>query len=386
MVPLQSSETYLPLSAPILSGSERQYLDEVLASTQWAGGGPFTQRCERRLEADLGIARALLTPSCTAALEMCALLADLAEGDEVIMPSFTFPSTANAVTLRGATPVFVDIAPDTLNIDPKQIELAITPRTKAILIVDYAGVPCEIDVILGIAQRHSLAVIEDAAQAYLSEYRGRPAGSLADMAAFSFHETKNFGCGEGGAFVTSSSALSSRADIIRDKGTNRSAFRRGEVDKYTWVGVGSSYLPSEFQAAVLLAQLENARVITAHRLAMWNRYQSALRPIARRYGLRQPAVPNHVTHNAQIYWLIVPDIGCRDELLAFLQHAGIGAAFHYVPLHLSKEGRRAGRAADELVQTIAAADRLLRLPLHGRINAADVDRVVERVEDFFATR
>jgi len=380
------SATRLPLSAPILCGSEREYLNEVLASTEWAGGGPFSRRCEQRLQADLGVERALLTPSCTAALEMCALLAGLAAGDEVIMPSFTFPSTANAVTLRGATPVFVDILPDTLNIDPQQIEAAITPRTKAILIVDYAGVPCEMDVILRIAQRHSLPVIEDAAQAYLSEYRGQPAGALAEMAAFSFHETKNFGCGEGGAFVTSSPELASRADIIRDKGTNRSAFRRGEVDKYTWVGVGSSYLPSEFQAAVLLAQLEAARSITASRLELWDRYQSALHDLAERGYLRRPTIADHVTHNGQIYWIMVADAACRDDLLAFLQRAGVGAAFHFVPLHVSKEGRRVGRTVGELPQTIAAGDRLLRLPIHGRITPADVDRVAAQVETFLTGR
>ncbi|HXD38875.1 MAG TPA: dTDP-4-amino-4,6-dideoxygalactose transaminase, partial [Rhodanobacter sp.] len=315
------------------------------------------------LERRTGTRKALLTHSCTAALEMAAILLDLQPGDEVIMPSFTFVSTANAFVLRGAVPVFVDIRPDTLNIDEALIEQAITPRTRAICVVHYAGVACEMDTIMAIAARHRLRVVEDAAQAMLSLYKGRPLGSIGDLAALSFHETKNVISGEGGALLINDPALVERAEVIREKGTNRTRFFRGQVDKYTWVDLGSSYLPSELVAAFLAAQLEEADHITSRRLAIWDRYHAWAAPLESAGRLRRPVIPAECAHNAHMYFLLLRGLEARTHFIEAMKAAGIGTVFHYIPLHSSPAGQRYGRMSGTLAHTDAASDGLVRLPL-----------------------
>lgn len=361
-----------------IAEAQSRYLQQVLESQQWAGDGPFTARCNARIQADLALTYASLTPSATAALEMSALLAGLEPGDEVIMPSFAFTSCANAVVLRGAVPVFVDVRPDTLNLDESLLEAALTPRTKAVLMLHYAGVCCESDAIAAFTRKHGLLLVEDAAQAYLSRYRGRAAGTLGDMAALSFHGTKNVRCGEGGAFLTNDAQIAERAAILREKGTDRSQFLRGKVHAYTWVDVGSSYLPSEFQAAVLLAELEAAESITARRMQLWNAFHAGFAEFEQRGLLRRPTVPEECEHNAHIYHIRLPE-GRRDPLLDGLRAAGIGAAFHFLPLHLSKAGRRFGRPSGSLDVTVAAAESLLRLPLSQTTTLEEVERTVTTV-------
>lgn len=354
----------IPFNRPPVLGPELENLAEVLNNRKLSGDGPFTQRCSRLLQERLGASKVLLTHSCTAALEMAAILCDLEPGDEVIMPSFTFVSTANAVVLRRAVPVFVDINPLTLNIDPAAIEPAITARTRAIFVVHYAGVPCEMDAINAIAKRHGLIVVEDAAQALGSFYKGRPAGALGAMAAFSFHETKNAVSGEGGALVLTEAAYAERAEIIREKGTNRSRFLRGQVDKYTWVDIGSSYLPSELIAAFLLPQLEHTQAINAERLAVWRDYHEAFAELEARGRLRRPIVPADVEHNGHLYYLLLRDVADRDDLIERMRQRGIAAAFHYVPLHSSPAGRRYGRSNGSLEVTDDVSARLVRLPIY----------------------
>ena len=353
----------IPFNRPYLVGRELDYIAQAHANGQLSGDGVFTRRCHAWLEQRIGTRKALLTHSCTAALEMAAILLDLQPGDEVIMPSFTFVSTANAFVLRGAVPVFVDIRPDTLNIDEVLIEQAITPHTRAICVVHYAGVACEMDAIMAIAARHGLKVIEDAAQGILSSYKGRPLGSIGDLAALSFHETKNVISGEGGALLINDPALIERAEVIREKGTNRSKFFRGQVDKYTWVDIGSSYLPSELIAAFLAAQLEEAEGITARRLAIWDRYHTWAAPLQRSGTLRRPIVPDHCMHNAHMYFLLLRDLDVRTHFIDAMKVANIGTVFHYIPLHSSPAGQRYGRAAAALPHTEATSDRLVRLPL-----------------------
>jgi dTDP-4-amino-4,6-dideoxygalactose transaminase len=353
----------IPFNRPYVLGPEFSYLREAIDHGHLSGDGRFTAQCSKRLAELSGAVRALLTHSCTGALEMAALLVDVDPGDEVIMPSFTFVSTANAFVLRGATPVFVDIRTDTLNLDETLIEAAITPRTRVIVPVHYAGVGCEMDPILELAHRHEIRVVEDAAQALLSTYRGRPLGAVGDMGALSFHETKNVMSGEGGALLLRDNSMVLRAEIIREKGTNRSAFFRGEVDKYSWVDIGSSYLPSEIIAAFLWAQLQEAQALTAQRMAIWERYHAGFADLEREGHLRRPIVPEHCTHNAHMYYLLLPSLDVRQRVLADLRAAGIGAIFHYVPLHDSPAGRKYGRAAGELPVTAAAGERLIRLPL-----------------------
>ena len=353
----------IPFCKPFLTGCESAEIGKALAGLQLSGDGPYTQRCQQWLEARIGCSRALLTQSCTAALEMAAILCEVGPGDEVIVPSFTFSSTANAFVLRGATPVFVDIRPDTLNIDERLLEDAITPRTKAVAVVHYAGVACEMDAILDVARRHGLRVIEDAAQAIGSEYRARPLGSFGDVAALSFQQTKNIVCGEGGALLINAPELVERAEIVWEKGTNRRRYYRGEVDKYTWVDIGSSYLPSEITAAFLWSQLEAEREINERRLRAWNAYHERLLPDASGLGFSVPAVPAVCRHNAHIYYLLLRDLATRTRLMRALGEAGISAVFHYVPLHSSPAGRRFGRAHGELPVTDRVADTLLRLPL-----------------------
>jgi dTDP-4-amino-4,6-dideoxygalactose transaminase len=374
----------IPFNVPLISGRELEYIREAIANRHLAGNGPFTSRCQLWLQQYLGVEKALLTHSGTAALEMAAILAEVGAGDEVIMPSFTFVSTANAFVLRGATPVFVDIREDTCNLDESLIEPAITSRTRAIVAVHYAGIACSMESILDIARRHGLLVIEDAAHALFSSYQGRPLGTFGDLSAVSFHETKNVTAGEGGALLVNGRHLSPRSDILWQKGTNRAQFCRGEVDKYTWVDIGSSYLPSEINAAFLLAQLEAADVITGRRRAVWQRYHEAFEPWEARGSVRRPVVPGDCRHNSHLYYLLFADIAQRSAVQAFLRRAGIDAVFHYVPLHSSPAGRKYGRAAGGMPITDSTAGRLLRLPIWAGMSEADVAFVVETVSEALA--
>jgi dTDP-4-amino-4,6-dideoxygalactose transaminase len=371
----------IPFNVPLVNGRELDYIREAIANRHLAGNGPFTARCHSWLQQRLGVEKVLLTHSCTAALEMAAMLADVGDGDEVIMPSFTFVSTANAFVLRRATPVFVDIREDTCNLDESLIEEAITPRTKALAVVHYAGVGCNMDPILEVARRHGLLVIEDAAQGLLSTYRDRPLGTLGDLAAVSFHETKNVVAGEGGALLVNQARWVARSEILWEKGTNRAQFYRGETDRYTWIDVGSSYLPSEINAAFLLAQLEAAHAITEQRLAVWHRYHEAFDAWERKGVLRRPIVPSTCRHNGHLYYLLFADLSHRTAVQSALRRAGIDAVFHYVPLHSSPAGRKYGRAARPLPVTDSTADRLLRLPVWAAMTAGDVEFVADTVSE-----
>lgn len=354
---------HTPFNKPYMTGKELWYIAQAHTNGHLAGDGSFTKQCNAWLEARTGAHKALLTHSCTAALEMAAIMADIQPGDEVIMPSYTFVSTANAFVLRGGVPVFVDIRPDTLNIDETKIEAAITEKTKAIVPVHYAGVGCEMDAIMAIARKHGLLVIEDAAQGVMASYKGRPLGSIGHMGALSFHETKNVISGEGGALLVNEPRLGERAEIIREKGTNRSQFFRGQVDKYTWVDVGSSYLPSELVAAFLWAQMEEADAITRQRIVLWNTYHQWMEEPEKSGRVRRPVIPAHCGHNAHMYYLLLQDLDTRSAFIARLKELGINPVFHYVPLHSSPAGRRFGRAHGELTVTENIADRLVRLPL-----------------------
>jgi dTDP-4-amino-4,6-dideoxygalactose transaminase len=353
----------VPFNKPYMTGKELWNIAQAHAKGHLAGDGSFTKLCNRWIEQRTGSAKALLTHSCTAGLEMAALLADLEPGDEVIMPSYTFVSTANAFVLRGAVPVFVDIRPDTLNIDESLVEAAITPRTRAIVPVHYAGVGCEMDALLAIAERRNLLVIEDAAQGVMASYKGRPLGSIGDMAALSFHETKNLISGEGGALLVNNPRFAERAEIIREKGTNRSQFFRGQVDKYTWVDVGSSYLPGEIIAAFLWAQMEEADAITQRRIATWNTYHQWLAESEKAGKLTRPVIPAHCTHNAHMYYVLLPDLARRTAVIEQLMRAGVQTVFHYIPLHSAPAGLKYGRAHGELKVTDKVGDCLLRLPI-----------------------
>ena len=352
-----------PFNRPYMTGREFVYIAEAYANGVLAGDGAFTKLCHAELERQIGCAEALLTHSCTAALEMSALLANIAAGDEVIMPSYTFTSTANAFVLRGGVPVFVDIRPDTLNLDEALVEGAITARTKAIVPVHYAGVACEMDAIVDIARRHRVMVIEDAAQGYGSAYKGRPLGAIGELGCLSFHETKNVISGEGGALLVNDVTLAERAEIVREKGTNRSAFFRGQVDKYTWVEAGSSYLPGELIAAFLWAQLQQGDDITRRRLGIWQHYHDGLEALEQRGWIRRPIVPAHCTHNAHMYYVLLPSLPARQEVIRRMREAGVSPVFHYVPLHSAPAGRRFGRAATPMPHTDGLSERLLRLPL-----------------------
>ena len=365
----------LPLSRVHLTGLEREYIYQAIASGELAGDGAFTARCERLLEADTGTRRALLTHSATGALEMAMLLLELQPGDEVIVPSFTFPSTANAVALRGATPVWVDVRADTLNLDETAIAAAITPRTRAILPVHYAGVGCAMDAILAVAADHGLSVVEDAAQGVGATWRGRALGTIGDMGALSFHATKNIVSGEGGALLVADPAVARRAEIIREKGTDRAQMLRGEVARYEWQALGSSYLPSELSAAFLLAQLEAVGDVTRRRVALWDHLHHALEPLERSGRLRRPVVPAECGHNGHIYYVLLDGPAARASARATLAAERIQALSHYEPLHLSPAGQRFGRAGGSLAVTEDAAARLLRLPLWPDMTFADADRV-----------
>jgi dTDP-4-amino-4,6-dideoxygalactose transaminase len=371
--------TWLPFNRPHATGSELGYIRAAIDSGHLSGNGAFTERCCRWLEERTGAVRALLTHSCTGALEMAALLAEVGPGDEVIMPSFTFVSTANAFVLRGATPVFVDIRSDTMNIAPELVAAAITERTRAIVPVHYAGVGCDMDALSRTASRHGLAMIEDAAQGLMASFRGRQLGSFGVAAAVSFHETKNVISGEGGALLLNDPSLVERAEILQEKGTDRSRFFRGEIDKYTWVDVGSSYLPSEINAAFLWAQLEQADLITRQRLDLWDAYHALMAPLEDAGRLRRPVVPPDVEHNAHMYFVLLPDEHVRESVIAELREHNVHSVFHYVPLHSSPAGRRFGREGSGLEVTDDVSRRLLRLPLWVGMTQADVERVAAAV-------
>jgi len=353
----------IPFNRPYLTGKELHNIAQAHTLGQLAGDGSFTKQCHQWLEESIGTKKALLTHSCTASLEMAALLADIQPGDEVIMPSYTFVSTANAFVLRGGVPVFVDIREDTLNLDERRIEAAITPKTKAIVPVHYAGVACEMDVILEIAQAHKLWVIEDAAQGILSTFKGKALGALGHLGCLSFHETKNVISGEGGALLVNEEDWVQRAEIIREKGTNRSQFFRGQVDKYTWVEVGSSYLPGEIIAAFLWAQLQEAEVITQQRLEIWNAYHEVFGQLEAQERLRRPIIPEHCQHNGHLYYLLLRDLQDRTQFIETLKDQGINCVFHYVPLHSSPAGKKYGRVSGCLSVTDIVSERLVRLPM-----------------------
>ena len=359
-----------------MTGKEHVYITEAYTNGMLAGDGPFTKKCHEWLEKNTGAKKALLTHSCTAALEMAAMLLDIEPGDEVIMPSYTFVSTANAFALRGAVPVFVDIRPDTLNLDEKLIEGAITSKTKAIVPVHYAGVGCEMDTIMAIANQHHLAVVEDAAQGLMSSYKGRPLGSIGNMGTLSFHETKNIISGEGGALLVNDPKLVSQAEIIREKGTDRSRFFRGAVDKYTWQSIGSSFLPGELIAAFLWAQLEDAKGITERRLAIWHEYHQMLAPLEAKGILRRPIIPDDCQQNGHLYYILLNPKMDRQKVLADFKDAQIMAPFHYIPLHSSPAGMQLGRAHGSMKVTDAVSEQLLRLPLWYSISKEEQERVV----------
>jgi len=374
----------IPFNKPYMTGKELYYIAEAHFNGMLAGDGPFTKRCHAWLETTTQSYKALLTHSCTAALEMAAILADIRPGDEVIMPSYTFVSTANAFVLRGATPVFVDIRPDTLNIDENKIEAAITPKTRAIVPVHYAGVGCEMDTIMDIAKRHGLLVIEDAAQGVMATYKGKPLGSIGHMGALSFHETKNIISGEGGALLINDREFAERAEIIREKGTNRSQFFRGQVDKYTWCDIGSSYLPGELIAAFLWAQMEEAEIITRRRLDLWDAYHDAFLPLEQAGLIRRPIVTTECSHNAHMYYLLLPNLELRTEFIQRLRGKDIFPVFHYVPLHQAPQGQICSRASGSLDHTENLADRLVRLPLWLGMES-DQSRVIDEAIEVLLT-
>ena len=375
----------ISFNEPPLTGNEQKYVLEALSSNKMSGDGPFSKACHAWFEKTLPAKKVMLTPSCTAALELAALLIDIRSGDEVIMPSYTFVSTANAFVLRGAKIVFVDIRPDTMNIDERLIEAAVTEKTRAIVPVHYAGVACEMDVIMDIAERHNLYVIEDAAQGMMSSYKGQALGTIGHLGTFSFHETKNYTSGgEGGLLIINNEKFKERAEIIREKGTNRSQFFRGMVDKYQWVDVGSSYLPSELQAAYLWGQLERVDDINESRLAIWQSYYEALLPLQEADKVSLPIIPEGCTHNAHMFYLKTADVEERTALLAHLKAKDIMAVFHYVPLHTAKAGKQFGRFDGEDRYTTTESERLLRLPMWYGLSEVDQQRVVTAVKEFYA--
>lgn len=370
----------IPFNIPPYIGVEEKYINQAIANNKISGDGVFTKKCSEWLENNTNSTKVLMTTSCTHALEMAALLADIQPGDEVIMPSYTFVSTADAFVLRGAVPVFVDIRPDTMNIDENLIEAAITEKTKAIVPVHYAGVACEMDAIMEIAQLHNLYVIEDAAQGVMSRYKGRALGAIGDYGCFSFHETKNYSMGEGGALLIKNADMIEPAEIIREKGTNRSKFFRGEIDKYTWVNAGSSYLPSELNTAYLYGQLENAQSIMDNRMKSWKLYYELLKPLAEAGVLELPYIPDECEHNAHMFYIKLKDIDERTRLIAKLKNNDICAVFHYIPLHSAPAGRRFGRFNGKDIYTTRESERLLRLPMYYGLQSEDVEIICKLIE------
>lgn len=374
----------ISFNVPPFVGNEMDYVREAAeVNRKICGDGPFTKRCNAWIEEQFGAQKALLTTSGTAALEMAAILCDLEPGDEVILPSYTFSSTANAFVLAGAQLVFVDVRPDTMNIDEAKIEAAITDRTRVICVVHYAGVACEMDTIMDIAKRHNLKVVEDAAQGVMSTYKGRPLGTIGDYGCFSFHETKNYSMGEGGALLIRDPENNERAEILREKGTNRSMFFRGQVDKYTWVDYGSSYLPSELNAAYLWAQLEKADEINQNRLAAWDEYHKLLAPLAATGRIEIPEIPDACVHNAHMFWLKVSEIEERTSLITYLKDRGIGSVFHYIPLHSAPAGLKYGRFNGEDEWTTKESERLVRVPMWYGLQMSQVREVADAIKGFF---
>jgi dTDP-4-amino-4,6-dideoxygalactose transaminase len=373
---------HIPFNRPFLCGREFEFQREAIAKSHISGDGVFTKKCHALLETELGVAKALLTTSCTHALEMAALLLEIAPGDEIIVPSFTFVSTVNAFVLRGARPIFIDIRPDTLNLDEDQLQRLITPRTKAIIAVHYAGVGCEMDAILEIARRHGVPVVEDNAHGLFGKYGNQYLGTFGCLATQSFHETKNFTCGEGGALLINDPRYIERAEIIREKGTNRSRFFRGQVDKYTWVDIGSSYLPSDILAAFLYAQLEARDQIQSRRKQIWEYYFENLNGWAQDRGVRLPIVPEHCEQSYHMFYLLLPSLDERQSLIAHLNTRQINSVFHYLPLHLSSMGRRFGGTEGDCRVAEDVSDRLLRLPFYTDLTEADQTRVVDEIRDF----
>ena len=373
----------IDFNRPPYTGRELEYIRQAVEANKICGDGEFTKRCSAWMKKNLGTKYALLTTSCTHALEMAAYLSDIQPGDEVIMPSYTFVSTADAFVLRGARIVFVDIRPDTMNIDETLIESAITEKTRAIVPVHYAGVACEMDTILALADKYHLKVVEDAAQGVHAYYKGRALGTLGDFGCFSFHETKNYSMGEGGALLFQKDEYLERAEILREKGTDRSKFFRGQVDKYTWVDYGSSYLPSDLNAAYLYAQLEACRDIDARRMAVWELYHRELRPLKEAGLLEQPTVPEYASHNAHMYYIKVKDMDTRSRLIGFLRQREICSVFHYIPLHSAAAGRKFGRFHGEDVYTTRESQRLLRLPMYYSLTLEQAEYVVDCIREFF---
>ena len=373
-------------NVPPFTGRELEYIKEAIDVHKICGDGQFTKKCSAWIEEKTGTAKALLTTSCTHATEMAALLADIQPGDEVIMPAYTFVSTADAFVLRGATVVFVDIRPDTMNIDETKIEAAITAKTKAIVPVHYAGVACEMDTILDIAERHHLIVIEDAAQGMMATYKGKALGTIGDYGCYSFHETKNYSMGEGGCILIKDSAAIEEAEIIREKGTNRSKFFRGQIDKYTWVDKGSSYLPSDMNAAYLWAQLELADKINSDRMNSWKMYEQQLRPLQESGRIELPYIPKECEHNAHMFYLKTRDLEERTALIGHLKEDGISAVFHYIPLHTAPAGLKFGRFAGKDVYTTKESERLVRLPMYYGLDKEDLLKVTDSIYRFYRSR
>lgn len=373
----------IDFNIPPYLGNEQENIKKAIENHKICGDGEFTKKCNAWIEQHTGTAKALLTTSCTHATEMAALLCDIQPGDEVIMPSYTFVSTADAFVLRGAKAIFVDIRPDTMNMNENLIEDAITEKTKAIVPVHYAGVSCEMDTIMDIARKHNLYVVEDAAQGVMSTYKGQALGTIGDFGCYSFHETKNYSMGEGGALLIRNPKYIELAEIYREKGTNRSKFFRGQIDKYTWVEVGSSYLPSELNAAYLFAQLERAKEINENRLSRWNRYWQGFQGLKEKGYIDLPYIPEECVHNAHMFYIKTRDLEERTNLIQYLKEAGIGAVFHYIPLHASPAGVRYGRFCGEDKYTTKESERLLRLPMYYGLDYEDQDKVIDKVIEFY---
>ena len=375
-------ELRVDFNRPVPVGNEFEYMRQAIENRHLSGDGPFTKKCHALLEGDLGVRKALLTTSCTHALEMSALLLDIQPGDEVILPDFTFVSTVNAFVLRGAKPVFLDVRPDTLNLDESTLEAAITPRTKAILPVHYAGVGCEMDTIIDIAGRHNIPVVEDNAHGLFGKYKGKFLGTFGAMATQSFHETKNFSCGEGGALLINDPMFVERAEIIREKGTNRARFFRGQVDKYTWVDIGSSFLPSDILAAFLYAQLEQREKIQLHRKNIWEMYNVGLSDWAAAHNVQLPHIPEYCEQSYHMFYLLMPNLELRQRFISYLRERGIYSVFHYLPLHLSDMGQRFGGKPGDLPVTENISDRLVRLPFHNALTSNEQEQVIDAIREF----
>ena len=376
------TEIKVDFNRPVLVGKEFEYMKQAVENGHISGDGPFTKKCHAFFEKELGAQKALLTTSCTHALEMSAILLDIQPGDEVIIPDFTFVSTVNAFVLRGARPVFLDVRPDTLNLDESKLEAAITPRTKAIVPVHYAGVGCEMDSIMDTARRYKVPVVEDNAHGLFGKYKGKYLGTFGSMASQSFHETKNFTSGEGGALLINDPILVERAEIIREKGTNRSRFFRGQVDKYTWVDIGSSYLPSDILAAFLFAQLEQRQKIQLHRKQVWELYYAGLKDWADAHGVQLPCIPEHCEQSYHMFYMLLPTLELRQNLIAYLRERGVYSVFHYLPLHLSDMGQSFGGKTGDCPVTERVSDQLIRLPFYNALTGGEQEQVIDLIQGF----